>query len=214
VDKPYALLVRGYDFSKAPEDEFNDWYDTEHIPERERTAGFVKAERWISTADPKISVAIYDLESFDVLQSAGYKAISGVNLSPWSRRVVGKLRAICHFQAEQTLPGRQAGTEEASGMMFFAMNVPPEIEDEYNAWYNEEHIPALLKVPGVLLARRFRIVGGTHRHLAVYHLATPEVEGSQAWKDAVGTPWTAKMRPHFRDPLRLVMKRHRRAAGK
>jgi hypothetical protein len=210
VDKPYGLLVRGYDFSNAPEDEFNDWYETEHIPERERTPGFVKAERWIGVADPKVSVAVYDLESFDVLQSQGYKAISGVNLSPWSQRVVAKLRAICHFQAEQTLPGRQAGKEEADGMMFFAMNVPPEIEDEYNAWYNEEHIPALLQVPGVLAARRFGIVGGTHRHLAIYHLAGPQVESSQAWKDAVATPWTAKMRPHFRDPLRLVMKRYRR----
>jgi hypothetical protein len=212
MGKPYGLLVRGYNFANAAEDEFNDWYDTEHIPERERTAGFVKAERWISVADPKISVAIYDLENFDVLQSQGYKAISGPNLSPWSRRVVSKLKAICHFQAEQTLPGCVAGADEANGLMFFAMNVSQEIEKEYNAWYNDEHIPALLKVPGVLCARRFRIANGPQRHLAIYHLAQPEVEASQAWKDAVVASHTDKMRPHFRDPLRLVMKRYRRAA--
>ena len=212
MDKPYGLLVRGYNFANAAEDEFNDWYDTEHIPERERTVGFVKAERWISIANPKISVAIYDLESFDVLQSPGYKAISGPNLTVWSKRVVSKLKAICHFQAEQTLPGREAGADEANGLLFFAMNVPEEIETEYNSWYNEEHIPALARVPGVLRARRFRIVNGTQRHLAVYHLAKPEVEASQAWKDAVVASHTDKMRPHFRDPLRLMLKRYRRAA--
>jgi hypothetical protein len=82
--------------------------------------------------------------------------------------------------------------------------------DTANRWFNEEHIPRMSGVPGVLCARRFKMAGGTHRYLAVYHLTSPEVEASQAWKDAAGTPWTAKMRPHFKDPLRLVLKRYRR----
>ena len=32
----------------------------------------------------------------------------------------------------------------------------PEREAEYHAWYDGEHIPAILKVPGFLSARRFR----------------------------------------------------------
>jgi hypothetical protein len=212
VDKPYGLLVRGFNYSNVAEDEFNDWYDTEHIPERERTLGFVKAQRWLGVADSKVSVALYDLEGVDVLQSPGYKAISGVNLTPWSRRVTRKAQAICHYQAEQILPGRQAGIEEADGLVMLAVNVPEDVESEFNAWYDEEHIPLLVKVPGVLGARRFRTVGGTHRYLAVYHLTAPGVEASQAWKESVNTPWAARMRPHFRDAYRLVLRRHRRAA--
>jgi hypothetical protein len=103
-----GLLVAGFDFSAVAEDEFNDWYDTEHIPERRRIAGFINAERWIGAADPKLSIATYDLAALDVLQSAAYRAIAGANLSPWSKRVTGKCRRICRFEAVQTLPGNAA----------------------------------------------------------------------------------------------------------
>jgi hypothetical protein len=208
VAKPYGLLLVGFNYSNVAEDEFNDWYDLEHIPERERTQGFINAQRWLGAADPKIAIASYDLDSLDVLQTPAYKAIGGANLSVWSKRMTGKAQRICRFEAEQTVPGQKAGPADAGGMMMFAMNVSAEAEAEYNAWFNEEHIPRMSGVPGVLCARRFKMAAGTHRYLAMYQLKSPEVEASQAWKDAAGTPWTAKMRPHFKDPLRLVLKRY------
>ena len=208
--KPMGLLVAGFNYSTAAEDEFNDWYDTEHVPERERVKGFVNAQRWLGAEDPKISIATYDLESLDVLQGLAYRTIAGANLSPWSKRVTGKCQRICRFEAEQTVPGQQAGPDNAGGLMMYAMNVAPEAEAEFNAWYNDEHIPRLSAVPGCLCARRFRTNGGTHKYVAVYHLTAPEVQASPAWKEAAGTPWTAKMRPHFRDPLRIVLRRYQR----
>jgi hypothetical protein len=38
-----------------------------------------------------VSVATYDLERVGVLQSAGYLAIGGENLSPWSKRVTARV---------------------------------------------------------------------------------------------------------------------------
>ena len=210
--KPYGLLVAGFNYANVAADDFNAWYDTEHVPERERTQGFINAQRWLGADDPKISIATYDLESLDVLQSPAYRAIGGVNLSPWSKHVTAKCQRICRFEAEQMLPGRQAGPADAGGMMMYAMNVSAEAEAEFNAWYNDEHIPALAAVPGCLCARRFKMAGGTHHYLALYHLTSPEVQASDAWKKAAGTPWTAKMRPHFRDPLRLVLRRYTRKA--
>ena len=109
------------------------------------------------------------------------------------------------------MPGRQAAPDNAGGLLMNAMNVAPEAEAEFNAWYNEEHIPALAAVPGCLSARRFKTDGGTHRYIALYHLNAPEVQVTTAWKKAVDTPWTAKMRPHFRDPLRVVLRRYVKA---
>ena len=208
--KPYGLLVAGFNYSNVAEDEFNDWYDLEHVPERLRTKGFINAQRWLGADDPRLSIATYDLESLDVLQSPAYKAIGGENLSVWSKRMTGKCQRICRFEADQTLPGQQAGPADAGGMMMYAMNVPAEVDADYNAWYNEEHIPALSKVPGCLCARRFKMTGGTHRYLAIYHLTGPGVQATDAWKTAAGTPWTAKLRPHFKDPLRLVLRRYAR----
>ena len=208
--KPYGLLVAGFNYSNAAEDDFNAWYDTEHVPERLRTPGFINAQRWLGADDPKISIATYDLENLDVLQSPAYRAIGGANLSPWSKHMTAKCQRICRFEAEQTLPGQQAAPADAGAMMMFAMNIPAEVEAEFNAWYTEEHLPALVGVPGCLMGRRFKMVGGTHRYLSMFHLSAPEVQASDAWKKAAGTPWTAKMRPHYRDPLRLVLRRYTR----
>ena len=216
AQQPMGLLVAGFNFATANEDEFNDWYDTEHVPERQRTPGFVNCERWIGAQDPKISIATYDLQSLDVLKSAPYRAIGGENLSPWSKRVTAKATRICRFEAQQSPPGDRAAPPGAGGLLLFAMNVVPEAEADFNAWYDEEHIPRLSAVPGCLLARRFRIesaVGeGNHRYVALYHLTSPDVPRGAAWKAAANSPWTDKLRPHFRDHLRILTQRYVRAA--
>jgi uncharacterized protein (TIGR02118 family) len=131
----------------------------------------------------------------------------------WSKRVTAKCGRICRFEAEQTLPGNvPAPKSGANGLLLNAMNAAPEGEADFNKWYDEEHIPALASVPGCLAARRFRIVtgasDGNQRYLALYHLASPEVQASEAWKKAVDTPWTRKVRPHMRDGLRIVLRRY------
>ena len=75
-----GLLVAGFNYAGVNEDEFNAWYDTEHIPERERVPGFINCERWIGADDPKVSIATYDLESLSVLASDAYRRIAGENL--------------------------------------------------------------------------------------------------------------------------------------
>jgi hypothetical protein len=53
--------------------------------------------------------------------------------------------------------------------------------------------------------------GGTHRYVAIYHLESPDVARSAAWTEAVDTPWTARVRPHFRDRIRILTRRYVRA---
>jgi hypothetical protein len=206
-----GLLLVAFDYTNAHADEFHDWYDLEHVPERQRVPGFGTCERWISVANPKHAVASYELDSLSVLDSAPYRAIAHGNLSVWSKRMSKIATRLMRFDGEQTLPGDLAGPAGAGGLLVNAMNVDPAHEAEFNEWYDHEHIPALSKVPGTLCARRFRDSKGTHRYLALYHLASPEVTQSEAWKQAAGTPWTARLRPHFRDHLRILTRRYVRA---
>ena len=210
--KTMGLLIAGFDYSPVSEDEFNDWYDTEHIPERTRVPGFLTIERWVGLDNPKISIATYDLESPAILRSDAYRKIAGGNLSPWSKRITGKAKRVCRFEAEQLPPGDRPAPEGAGGLLLNAMNVAPEAEAEFNAWYDEEHVPRLLGVPGCLSARRFRITDavseGKQQYLAIYHLASGVVSSSPEWQKAVVTEWTARMRPHFRDQLRIPLRRY------
>ncbi|CAI7975993.1 MULTISPECIES: DUF4286 family protein [Parafrankia] len=64
--------------------------------------------------------------------------------------------------------------------------VSAEREDEYNKWYSEEHVPDILKIPGFVGARRYRVRDtadvtadpGTLEYITIYEieaddLATP-----------------------------------------
>lgn len=207
-----GLLLVAFDYTKAHEDEFHDWYDTEHIPERERVPGFGTCERWISVANPKHAVASYELDTLAVLQSDAYKAIAYENLSVWSKRVGQMAQRLIRFDGSQTNPGDAVAPAGCGGLLVNAMNVDPEHEAEFNDWYDNEHLPALQAVPGTICARRYKDLSGSHRYLALYHLESPEVTFSDAWKTGAGTPWSAKMRPHFRDHLRILSRRYVRGA--
>ena len=76
-----GTLIAAMKIGRAAEDEFHDWYDTEHLPERQRVPGFLVCQRWIGADDPKISVATYDLDNVAVLRSPAYLAIGGENLA-------------------------------------------------------------------------------------------------------------------------------------
>jgi hypothetical protein len=207
-----GILLVAFDFANAHEDEFHDWYDLEHVPERQRVPGFGLCERWISIANPKQAVATYDLDSLAVLQSEPYKAIAYENMSVWSKRVGPMCNRLIRFDGEQTLPGNADSPAGAGGVLVNAMNVLPEHDAEFNEWYDHEHIPALAAVTGVLSARRFKDPKGTHRYLALYHLKSPDVAAGAEWKSAASTPWTERLRPHFRDHLRILTRRYIRGA--
>jgi hypothetical protein len=213
-----GILIAAMSIGNAAEDEFHDWYDTEHLPERVRVPGFQLCQRWIGTQDAKVSVATYDLDGIGVLQSPGYEAIAGANLSPWSKRVTSRVERLMRFEGDQILPGDRLPPDNAGGLLLNAMNVEAAAEAEFNEWYDTEHIPALAAVPGVLCARRFRATvglqptglsgGANRRYVALYHLVSPEVQATPAWKGAADSEWTRKLRPHFRDHLRLVCKKY------
>jgi hypothetical protein len=205
-----GLLFASFDTSPAQEDEFNDWYDTEHVPERMRVPGFINAQRWIGDENPKIAVATYDLETHAVMDSPPYQAIGGANGSVWTKRITAIAKRILRFEGTQIVPGEVTGPAEANGLLVASMNVDPAAEAEFNEWYNKEHLPQLAAVPGVLTARRFQAAGAgvEKKYLALYHLTSPDVSRSDPWAKAANTPWTEKMRPHFREPLVLRCKKY------
>jgi hypothetical protein len=203
-----GTLIAAMNIGRAAEDEFHDWYDTEHLPERTRVPGFLVCQRWIGAADRKVSVATYDLEYVAVLKMPAYLAIGGENLSPWSKRVTRKVERLMRFEGDQILPGGQLPPAGAGGLLLNAMNIAPELDAEFNEWYDKEHIPALAAVPGVLCARRFRGTSGNRTYVALYHLTSPEVVESAEWKQARQSDWTSRLQPHFRDHLRLILTRY------
>jgi hypothetical protein len=72
------------------EEEFHDWYDTEHLPQRLGLPGFLRASRWECIGGIPRWLARYDLASIAALESPEYLAVSGSRSTPWSRRMLAK----------------------------------------------------------------------------------------------------------------------------
>jgi hypothetical protein len=87
------------------EEEFNAWYDSEHIPERLAVPGVETALRFCSPtgAAPKY-LAIYDLAAESVLDTDAYKRVAGANSSPWTKRVTGRTK-VYRSVGNQIFPG-------------------------------------------------------------------------------------------------------------
>ena len=97
------------------EDEFNAWYDTEHIPERLSVPGFETGLRFLCIDGAPRYLAMYDLKSLDVLDSQAYRQVSGDHNNPWTRRVTSRVR-IYRSAGNQIYPGNHV-TQRAARLL-------------------------------------------------------------------------------------------------
>ena len=108
-----GLLLTLTEPPAAMEEEFNAWYDTEHLAERLAIPGFRSAQRWVRG---RSYLATYELDSLAVLHSPDYLA-RYQNQSPWSRRCLGKLVVFKRWACEQLEPGDADPHPDARGLV-------------------------------------------------------------------------------------------------
>jgi hypothetical protein len=88
------------------EEEFQDWYDTEHFPERANCEGFVTAQRMLCLDGFPRYLALYDLSSRAVLDGPGYAAIARNRYSQWTKRIIPRMWGHYRAEADQIYPGQ------------------------------------------------------------------------------------------------------------
>ena len=104
-----------------------------------------------------------------------------------------------------------------------AMDVEPAKEPLFNEVYDGEHVPLLLKVPGVIAVARFKrqeltmVLGGERKTIvvehepaynALYEIDSPDVLTSTAWAKAVDQGrWPGQVRPHTRNRRHVLYQR-------
>jgi hypothetical protein len=105
-------------------------------------------------------------------------------------------------------------------LFIVSMDVEPEKEALFNEVYDSEHVPNLMKVPGVRAVTRLRteparfMLGGqakeltgegAARYVAVYEIDSPAVLESRAWAEASEEGrWPTEVRPYTRNRHHIV----------
>lgn len=144
----------------------------------------------------------YDLQDPAAATSQHYKALTAQasdpdrhfinHLATIDGRIHGSYSITVNPQTSPNLfPGKLA-----------EMLVKPKLEDEFNRWYKEEHIPDIARVPGWYRTRRYKLIGsiepkGTnegpvHNYLAIHEWSHDTYRDTPEYA-ALTTSWTTKM---------------------
>jgi hypothetical protein len=67
-----------------------------------------------------------------------------------------------------------------------AVFTDPDLEAEWNDWYDRVHVPELLGVPGFVSATRFRQLGLEGHYLAIYEIESPNVFAEPRYAQITG----------------------------
>ncbi|MGQ0655963.1 MAG: hypothetical protein ACT4P4_27530 [Betaproteobacteria bacterium] len=150
-----GLLLTMTEPPPAMEEEFNAWYDDEHLAERLAVTGFRSAKRWVADLAPGAGkyLAAYELDSPGVLFTPEYLARLQ-NQTPWSRRCLGSTLVFRRWACEQVEPGDADPHPEARALLLLLSEAPVEV-----------------KLPQALQMRRFVASQGTPAHIQVFELA-------------------------------------------
>lgn len=155
-------------------EEFEEFYDREHIPERMGVPGFLTGVRRVDLHQPTRQLALFDLADAEVLEGGAYRAL-GAAPSAWARRIVRLCevteRLVCSTLLET---GARSALADSSGAYWIAL-LPGAVD--------AAAVDALAAAPGVLRCRLLH-APSTMRTLVVADLIGPGSVAHPCFVDA------------------------------
>ena len=87
-----GMLITSMDVDPADEQDFNLWYDREHLAERVGIDGFLEARRWIAERGARRNTsAPIRPTRFEALSSPAYKKVLA-NQTEWSKKHISRFQ--------------------------------------------------------------------------------------------------------------------------
>ncbi|RPD60462.1 hypothetical protein L226DRAFT_533798 [Lentinus tigrinus ALCF2SS1-7] len=152
--------------SAISHDDFEEWYNDEHIPLRMNLRGpagppFLSCTRW-TAADGKSPhhLALYTLRTPDAILEPPYVALA-TSRTPCEQDVLNKLAFLDRrvYKPLPPAPGVSEAPPSTRGKYVSVVELTirndPAAEAALNEWYDAEHVPMLARVPGWVRSRRF-----------------------------------------------------------
>jgi hypothetical protein len=181
------LLVTYSDVVENAKTDFNKWYNDVHLPDFVACPGFLAASRYESLQGEPTFLAIYHMENPGALATPEVKRVWGWGpMAPYLRNAHGRAyrrtKTLGRVDAEASVPATPADF-----VLVTSSDVVSGAEQDFNAWYDDIHLPDILECPGFLSASRYECDDGEPRFLAIYDLdrpdalETPEMKRVHGW---------------------------------
>ena len=182
--KGTGLMLVGADIPADKEADFNQWYQEEHLQELMGVPGILNAARYEATKSGPKHLAVYELESVDVVNTDAFK---NRPRTEWGQKVSPSLIGTNFFNLvlDMIHPGALtddiADSDMANALQIGRMDVPAANDDDWNEWYSGVYVPNYEKCPGVIRGRRWRAVRGEPQYATVYEFEDENVSETEEW---------------------------------
>ena len=185
-------------------DEWTAWYDQHRLAPRADVPGVIAARRGTALIGSVPHVVVYDLADFLVPLSAAWRAADR-DAGPPPDDVAGIISAIEATLYRQifSLHDGDYVPEPTPVLHTAVFEVPSRDHDEFNDWYNTEHVEFVRDVvKGYRNVRRFQGVQDSNRFVALYDVEAIENSHAKDVHPQNHTPWATRVRtklPTFRE---------------
>ena len=144
-----AVVAIWNDIHPNAREDFFEWHNREHIPERVGIPGFLRGRRYIGIDAQPEFFTLYDTESVSVVSSPAYIA-KLENPTPWTIKTVKSFaalsRSLCRVESS-------LGSGSGGLMMTVRFEVSKEREIEMLAAVRDRLLPSLMTRPGIVRVR-------------------------------------------------------------
>lgn len=144
-----GVLAVWSDITAAAEEDYNRWYEREHMFERLEIPGFHRARHYLTVSGSPRYFTYFVTDNAAVMASPAYLAQAN-RPSPWARRVLPHFRntnrTACHVVCRM-------GRGDGAASLTVRLAVAAGREDELVRWLSETQLPAVVEQPGLIGAQ-------------------------------------------------------------
>lgn len=171
-----GVVAIWHDLAPAAKDDFHEWHNREHMPERLGNAGFRRGRRYIALEGKPQFMVLYETNAPEIIAGPEYLQRRKYR-TPWSQRVGGlfenPFRTI--YRVAFSLGLGQGGT-----VLLWRYDVAPGREEEQRRLLAHDILPKLVDEPGIAAV-----------HLCIVDREATRIEAAEIDKQPVdgGRPW-------------------------
>ena len=196
-----------YGLDDAQRSEYESWFHEVHIPEKLARPGYLWAAHYV------LNEAKGYLALFGGVSAHTFLAPSPAQLaqrqSAETRRFIQMRQqpAACIFAEEVRVDGPDVKLRGANGTPGPVIQLgnynaaSPAVEDDLGAWYAQERLPLLSKLPGCIGARKLLAAVGAHKHGILHEFVTLEMRekhfGPHEAQAHDPNTWMGRVRPQL-----------------
>jgi hypothetical protein len=192
-DGSHGVLLAIMEPDQSQEEEFNDWYDLEHIPQMSGVEGILTATRWVAVEGWPRYLAVYDLETVEVLKSDSYRGATGGHFTPWTRRLLERARGWRRIALAGVSADAGVTRDDTGALDLLLLDSADAARDLAGT---------LVALPGIRQARSFDSPDGGQSAVVAEAGALADLVRADAAPDRPGLAWSGRyVRYERNDPF-------------